>query len=599
MIRKIRILPPHEALKIAAGEVIERPAHVVKELVENALDAHATTIDIFIEQVGKQRIQVIDNGHGMTKEDALLCFLPHATSKITNIDDLEHIHSFGFRGEALASIAAISKVTLITKSHFAAVDDLGIKLIYTQNALQDEAVIACSTGTNIQVDDLFYTTPVRKKFLKQDETEWNAITQAIQVFCLSYPQVHFRLLHNNKIQLNTPPVDTIKQRVTQLWDYQSTQHLMPLADEDAIQQKSSRSFSISGYISNHQFWRYNRQHIYFFINKRWVKNTELTKSLIKGYLDVLPAQRYPAATIFIDIDAHSIDINIHPKKEEVKFANPGAIQTAITHLVRKTLEKNVSSKLSPIAHAQYTEVNNTIPKQPIIAHTTEPLIIKASSFLSTNNNSTQLNPHIQNSIQLPLQQDQNLPKLIGSIFNTYILFEIDNELVIIDQHAAHERILYEKYQKQFNAQQGITVLFPEIITIDQQFLEGLLNYKHFFTQQGIDFDLLGAKDLIIRTLPPQFKNGISIKEFIIDAAHFIHEHHHIDAALFKKNFNEHLHAQMACKGAVKAGDILTKEQMNQIIIDLKKVDNRFICAHGRPTLWSFSKYELERHFKRC
>lgn len=630
--QKIQVLSPQEALKIAAGEVIERPAHVVKELIENALDAGATSIDVYIKKVGKSLIRIVDNGCGMGPADAHACFLAHATSKIRHLGDLETVMSFGFRGEALASIAAISKVTLTTKSDQAALDDLGTEVVYSESTLLSQTDVSCPTGTDINIADLFFNTPVRKKFLKQDETEWNAIQQIVHAFCLSNPSVSFRLYQDSKLVLNAPAVTIAKDRAAQLWDYDCAQNLIALSDDEHNGLTLSPPFRISGFISHHNFWRYGRQQIHFFVNKRWVKNTELSKGLLKGYLNVLPADRFPAALIFIEIEPQFIDVNVHPKKEEVKFVRPGVVQTTLAMMVKKTLEDHLSKKLAPPQKTQVEQPVLEAPMESIVAPSFDQAFPTNTSFERVHqkdrpfyNVSEQSfrgsipiieqskvaddqlkalfdfepNPSIS-TIQIPLEvlPEKLTFNIIGQLFKTYILLEKDDEIVFVDQHAAHERVLYEKYQKSFEQQHGTTLLFPETLRLSPQLTAGVLEHKNFFEQQGIDLDALGTHDLVIRSSPPQLK-GPSLKEFITDAAHFIHEHHSLDQSLFGKEFNQHLHAQMACKSAVKAGDILTQQQMQQLLADLHDAENRFICAHGRPTTWSIPKSQFEKQFQRC
>lgn len=631
--QKIQVLPPHEALKIAAGEVIERPAHVVKELVENALDAGATTIDVHIKKVGKELIRIVDNGCGMSSADANLCFLPHATSKISHLDDLENIQSFGFRGEALASIAAISKVTLITKSEHAAIDDLATQLVYGQSMLQSQSEVVAPQGTDISIADLFFNTPVRKKFLKQDETEWNATQQIVHAFCLSYSHIHFRLYHDNKLVLNAPPVQTAKERASQLWDYDCSQNLIPLTTSDENTQTQSYPFTITGFISHHNFWRYGRQQMHFFVNNRWVKNAELGKGLLKGYLNVLPPDRFPIALIFITISPQSIDVNVHPKKEEVKFVRPGVVQMALATMVKKTLEQHLSTKLgnvqtqtgAPLAYTQqHSPLAPTRPSFQDTFHMPEPYVfpnaaqIAGRQFIQTPPNSPSKlhedeleaifsgKPEItsfippEQQVQMPLTHPEagDTSTILGQLFNTYIMLEKSDEIVFVDQHAAHERVLFEKFQKNFELQHGTTLLFPEVLTFSPQTIIDLMLNKTFFDQQGIDLDILGEQQIVIRSAPPHIK-GSSLKELITDAILFIQEHHALDRSLFGKEFNLHLHCQMACKSAVKAGDVLTQQQIKQLIDDLQNTENRFICAHGRPTTWSISKAEFEKQFKRC
>ncbi len=662
---KIHILSQTEALKIAAGEVIERPAHVVKELLENALDAGATAITLSVEKAGKSLIQVIDNGCGMSTEDAQRSFLPHATSKITSLHDLEHIASFGFRGEALASIAAISKVTLTTKPQDTDTDALGLAINYSEDKVLDTNQVACPAGTNIQVTDLFFNTPVRKKFLKTDETEWHAIQAIFHAFCISNPSVHFKLLHDKKLILNAPPVQNAKDRAAQIWDHNFAQNLIQLPHDPGINgQQETPRFTISGYISNHHFWRYGRQHMHFFVNKRWVKNSELGKAIMKGFLNVLPPERFPAALVFIQIDQQHLDVNVHPKKEEIKFTKPGVIQTTLSLLVKKTLEAQLTAKLSTAstdnlvpfvcfdpAFAQSfggqaskafsselsREISTNGTKEPATLPPARPETsakLSPEGASSYNSRSTCAEPSrsiegyerllpqpfpkepgttfssvLYDMTPIPpeppkpvfsqevFKETQPIPKIIGLLFNTYIILQTDQEVLFIDQHAAHERILYEKYQKNFTPHEGTILLFPEVITLTPTQTKSVCDAQEFFNAQGIQFDALGTRDIAIRSTPPQLKGQV-LKEFILEAAHFIEEHDGLEPVLFGKKFSEHLHGQMACKSAVKAGDVLTIEQMNQLIADLQITENRFICVHGRPTTWSVSKTHLEKQFQR-
>lgn len=633
---KIHILAQEEALKIAAGEVIERPAHVVKELLENALDAGATAITLYIEKAGKELIHIVDNGSGMAPDDAHACFLPHATSKIKSIHDLEHIASFGFRGEALASIAAISKVTLTTKTHELPDDALGIFIEYSESKVLTEKPIACPAGTSMEVANLFFNTPVRKKFLKTDETEWNAIQSIFQAYSISNPTIHFKLFHDKKLVLNAPGVKHAKDRAAQLWDHNFAQNLITVSSDPQYNgQQEKPAFTITGYISNHNFWRYGRQYMHFFVNKRWVKNNELGKAVMKGFLNVLPQDRFPAALIFIDIDQQYLDVNIHPKKEEIKFTRPGVIQTTLALLIKKTLEEQLTQRLtahpstpifSPLASninafsapgkEDFAQVSNKFESDP--PNNQPPFVLSVSKHTNEFLSSPQIFPkpagttfssvlyapidittptHTQHAQQQLVSQTEQQPKIIGQLFNTYIILQSDQETIFIDQHAAHERILYEKFQKNFTLHEGTILLFPEVITLSQTQAASICNNHEFFSAQGISFDALGARDIAIRSTPPQLK-GQELREFILEAAQFIEDNVTLEPTLFGKKFSEHLHGQMACKSAVKAGDVLTLEQMTQLITDLQTTANRFICVHGRPTTWSISKTHIEKQFQR-
>ncbi len=611
----IQLLSPSEARKIAAGEVIERPAHMVKELLENAIDAGATSISLYATQAGKTQLRIIDNGCGMDAADARACFLPHATSKIAVLEDLETISTYGFRGEALASIAAISKVTLITKR---TTDQLGVKITYTEDTLSSEEQVACSTGTEFIIDDLFYNTPARKKFLKQDETEWNAIQQAVHAFCFSHTHIHFKIYHNHKQQLNAPSVASARDRAAQIWGPDVADFFIPIKSASITDQLG---LHITGFVTNHQFWRYGKTHTNFFVNNRWVKNTELNKALFKGYLGVLPPERFPGALIFFTINQAEIDVNIHPKKEEVRFSKPGIVTTALTNAVKETLnnavtehfqapsvprcpEDSTTSFMPEMKPFPIQQINNPWPMNehsiampdvfdleqhpaslPIQKHTAVPQI-----FQPQEDSPTQLEV-------TPAATESPPYRVLGQLMNTYILCSHHDELVMIDQHAAHERVLYERRTSFFDEAHGSLLLFPEVITLTASLIQHLLTWQEFFGKQGILFDALGTNEIAIRSAPPQLR-GPSLTTVLTDAAYFIEEHGSLDRAAFTSKFNEHVHSHMACKAAVKAGDTLSLPAMEQLIKDLMDVDNRFICVHGRPTLWSLNKQEIEKKFRR-
>ena len=335
---KIKHLPTHEAQKIAAGQVIERPADIIKELIENSIDAQSTAITLYVEDAGKQLIRVVDNGCGMDYDDAQLCFEKHATSKICSMDELQSISTFGFRGEAMPSIAAVCKVTLITKQQDAAE---GIRLTVQENVIQHTESTNASTGTDISASDLFYNIPVRKKFLKKHETELRHITQLFHAFCLAHPLIHFKFFSDNKQVLNCPAVQKIIDRCAQLWQNIST-HQMLTTDS----QHEKDSLHIAGAISDHQTFRFDRTGIFLFVNNRWIKDFKLSNAFIKGYMNVAPQGRYPMGCLAITIDPQLVDVNVHPRKEEVRFMNPRSVEQLIQNSVKTCLEENIAKHIS-------------------------------------------------------------------------------------------------------------------------------------------------------------------------------------------------------------------------------------------------------------
>lgn len=614
---KIKILSEQEAQKIAAGEVVERPASIVKETIENSIDAKATQISLYIKQSGKKLIRIVDDGIGMNSHDAKLCFTNHATSKIETLDDLEQIASFGFRGEALASISSVSKISLTTRQENV---ELGTSLKLIAGKFSEEKKVASNVGTDLQIEDLFYNTPVRKKFLKQDETEWNQILSLFNAFALSNLDVHFKLYKDDKLILNAPKVKTIKERTSQLWGHNFSQNLIVLEKNT-----SKNNIEFYGLISNHNFWRYGRQQIFFFVNDRYVKNSELSKALLKGYLNVLPPARFPAAFIFLNMPNDNVDINVHPRKEEVKFAKPVSIQNHLQKLVTQTLENYLTKKLQPlkketsfkfdalnsnsIENISQEKANiffpNNFSNKPDLTLKQNIVTAEFSTNKQDNIDSTkEITPVISQQQKLvsseeniTIKEAQPTFKIIGQFLKTYILIENNNELVIIDQHAAHERILYEKFSQKFEKKEGTFLMFPQILTLNENQINLLLKEKELFSNQGIEIDPIGKNQIAIKTSPPKIQNH-DLQDLVLETINFIEENEQLDSDEFRKRLNEHMHSHMACKMAVKAGDVLDITQMQQIILDLQKTKNRFICAHGRPTTWSLDKNQVEKNFRR-
>jgi DNA mismatch repair protein MutL len=590
----IKILSDQESKKIAAGEVVERPSSVVKELIENSIDAGAKKISLHVEKSGKQLIRVVDDGCGMSEQDAKTCFLNHATSKIMSLADLDDHKFFGFRGEALATISSVSKVVLETN---------GIRLRYVEGKFLENKKVSRFVGTDIFINDLFFNTPVRKKFLKQDETEWNQIQNLFYAFCLSNIYIHFKLFRDNKMVLNAPPIEKIKDRIMQIWGNNFAQNLTELDVQD-------KNLSIRGLISKHNFWRYGRQQIFFFVNGRWVKNKELSKGLIKGYRNVLPPARFPAAFLFFDVENDFVDINVHPRKEEVRFAKPVTVENLLHRAVTETLENFVSGQLGAAPDMSL----DTISPQQVATKSlgTNGDTFASSSYISefkNNPGETGMTLKDDSPVRCASRASESIAcrsfsegrqrgvKIIGQLLNTYIIIENDDGLLIIDQHAAHERILYEKFLKKFEKKDGTRLLFPEILHLNEHNQKIVLNEKEFLQNQGIEVEKIGDDQIAIKTSPPKVQNS-DLKEIILELIEFVQENEELEKELFRKKLNEHVHSHLACKMAIKAGDKLSTEMMQNIVDQLNEVPNRFICVHGRPTTWKIDKLELEKKFRR-
>lgn len=596
---KIKQLPTHEALKIAAGEVVERPVSIVKELVENALDAGATTIDIYVEEGGKTLIRVIDNGCGMAEDDAKACFLPHATSKITGVADLESLRSFGFRGEALASIAAVSKTSLKTKTAQCA---QGTHVLVERGTCIEVNQIGCGVGTDICISELFDNVPARKKFLKTVDTEWRQIVNVFQAFCLAYQHVHFRLYHFGQLAYNCPPVNDIQTRVQQLWDEHTANSLLSFSQE-------SEHGSISGALSNHQFMRYARSHMFVFVNNRWVKNNALLKAVMKGYESVLQPGKFPAVFLYLTVDPSLVDVNIHPRKEEVQLVHSKQLESIIFTRVKETLASQIRAQDTSIlmpalrldrAPQAFDYQPNAGQDTGFIGALKAPFIESAPFEYQTDTVFTATVASIQpasetlNTQQVLVQEPSTI---LAQLHKTYILVEKPSGLWMVDQHAAHERILYESFKARFTDVAATRLMFPQRIAVDTIDQRILTPHLPLLLSEGLEIEVFDEQTLVVYATPSYAKD-LDLTAFVQECIHNIKELAHLDQKAIIKSLKEKVHAMMACKAAIKAGDTLDLLQMTDLIKKLEVTDNKLTCPHGRPTAWTIRSYEIEKNFKR-
>lgn len=654
--QKIHFLDPQEAQKIAAGEVIERPMGVVKECIENSIDAQARSITLYIENVGKTLIKIIDDGVGMNQGDLSRSVAPFATSKISKLDDLETLASFGFRGEALASIASISKVTIRSKERTSGAETLGNQIVVHAGILLKESSVAMSAGTEVVIEDLFYNTPVRKKFLRATETEWNGIVSTFHAFCLSHLTISFMLFKDGKESICAPAVKTLEERIGQLWGVDLADKMIPVS---YVHQGDE--ISISGIISNQQVYRYNRQQVIYFINGRLVKNSSMSKAIVKGYTLSLPDGKFPIAVLLLQINCKSIDVNIHPRKEEVRFVRPGVVDTALSNAVQHALEVDNSKRLTQTALRQSNQAHSGYPfssmpqprfqnqsfesrpfdrnqsdlvvdpfkkifdqrpltdffkRDSVITFSSQaesisevdPLFLPKREFkiepkekpepieivASQVDRSTTKN---QPEVKSILLDDLFIPQIIGVLYQTYILLESEDGLLCVDQHAAHERILYERWKGKFEKKEGSQLLFPHTFSLPEQERTFILSMQSFFLDQGFEIEPFGKTNLIIQTAPPHI-NGVDIVECIKEIAGKFVDQQMLSISELRIKLNEHMHSHLACKAAVKAGDALSVEAQRALIKDLFLTPNRHQCIHGRPTIWLIKKSDIFKAFKR-
>lgn len=588
----IHLLDPLQAQHIAAGEVVERPANIVKELIENSLDAGANRLTVHIEKAGKTSICVTDDGSGMSRTDAQLCFARHATSKLTSVHQLMSLTTFGFRGEAMASIAAVGEITLTTRR---TQDLLGTRVTYSHGRYVDTTEVACPAGTTLSVDNLFGSVPVRRTFLKQDETEWNQIQSVVQGLALTHQSVHFTLYKDGEIALEAAATTKLKDRLTQLFGHSLAAQMVTVSHE-------SNGVHISGMISTPPYARYGKELMFFWVNNRLIKNNDIARAIVKGYLQSLPPGKYPAAFLALSLDPSQVDVNIHPRKEEIRFTKPGVVASVLQEAVTQALNQALNTALAPTPKAPAPAPYSW---QPLSGGAPLPLFsVPLSAATSPAPAAAPLLPPLPAAFALPETAAAQLPittqeaTVIGQLFATYILIQQEESLILVDQHAAHERILYHQYTARFTKKEGTTLLFPEVVALaSRELVQHLLRAQDFFTDQGITFVQSGPQHLTITSAPPQLqKEGLAA--ILLDAADFIATHTALHEELFRQKLNEHVHSHLACKLAVKAGDVLDQAAMRELISQLLKTPNRFMCVHGRPTMWPISRLDLEKRFRR-
>ena len=588
----IRVLPEHVANKIAAGEVVERPSSVVKELIENSLDAQATRISVSIRHGGKSLIKVVDNGKGMDREDAELSLKSHATSKISNSEDIFTINSFGFRGEALPSIASVSRVTLQTRtsSH-----QLGTEITITGGRIEAITEKALSVGTGIEVSDLFFNTPARKKFLKGERAEYVSIADAITTISLAYPEVAFKFSKDGKQVFDYPSCSHLKERFQSTHHREWIKHLLPLRVERG-------DITIHGYIGKAELSRTNRTGQLFFINKRPVKSLPLSYALQRAYDGLLPQKHFPVAILFLEIDPATVDVNIHPTKREVRLQNERILQEQLTQAVREIVKTSdhsphVSFTYSLDKQKKYSPRPSTAP---LIFSEIKKLVEKNRPY-PDNTEAEAFSHHRVRESDTSIAHDSaerlQVKNLLGQIAESYILAETGEGLVILDQHAAHERITYEDILN--SLEEGSAPSQPLLLpaTFELNFKEAQLCEEHLdiLTTVGFGINHLGQNTFSIDATPAWLGN-VEATTIVQDFLQAVGEGKGKKPLLDRR---EEIAKTLACKSyTVKAHEMLRREEMEHIVQRLAKTKQPFTCPHGRPTLIKLTLDDLARQFKR-
>lgn len=605
---KINLLDDELINKISAGEVVERPMSIVKELVENSIDADSKNITIEIIDGGIPYIKVLDDGCGMNEIDAVLAFGRHATSKIKSTDDLFNIGTLGFRGEALASIASISKVLLKTKEE----NSLYGTLINVEGGkILKKVKCGCEKGCSVEVKDVFYNTPARRKFLKRPSTEAMYITDMVAKIALSRPDISFKYIKDKRMEFMTSGNNSVNEVILRLYGDELYSNLIETEYNDEY-------MNIKIFLCKPSYTRGNRNMQILFVNGRFVKNKIYTTAVEEAYKTLIPVNRYPVAITYLNIDPKNIDVNVHPTKLEVKFSDEKEIFDSIYKSIKNAL--NRSNLIPTIRHDMFTYADITEnkveeksnPKQlnMIEEESTNKILevypnnkslvsnVKESSekaYFDYNDvnafNKEIENTHIENFNTLPDERDDY--KIVGVIFSTYIIVEKDDVIYLVDQHAAHERILYEKFMNMYNNVQGKQATIPILINIEPGDDVIINENIELFNKLGYKFESFGNNSIILREVPVVLGQPES-RQLFID----------IIDKLKRDDFNKDINLKeetiimMACKKAVKAMDSLSKEEITSLFNDLKVTENPYTCPHGRPVIVSIKKYELEKMFKR-
>lgn len=616
MNRKIDILDDLTINKIAAGEVVEAPYSVVKELIENAIDAGASTITLEIKDGGKKYIRITDNGVGIKEEYVEKAFMRHSTSKITNINDLNNINSLGFRGEALASIAAVSQAEMITRPDE---QQYGILIEIIGGKTEIIRKVGCPVGTTIIIKNLFFNTPARLKFMKSTNAETMKITEIIIRLSLSNPGISFKYINNNNIMFTTPGNNILSQAILSVFDKDTFKNLIFL-------EKNELNMKLHGYIGQPSFVRGNRNLQIIYVNGRYVKNKLISKAIEEAYKEKIIINKHPVCILNLNIDPSIIDVNVHPAKTEVKFEAEEQIYDFIYKSIVSTLQQNttipnliaIKSKSKPENYidvrqnfAPVTSIEsqkqknisqNTSTIENVLINEIQGKYIQDSNigpinqFIDDKNNEEQLQINCleEDIVQFSfLNTLLDQYKIVGQIFNTYIVLEKDKSMYLIDQHAAHERLLYNKFLKEIKNEKVVSqrLIESKVLELSSEDYMLLSNNMSIFRKLGFEIEDFGINTIIIRQVPMILGKPQNFS-FIYEILDEVRNNNNID------NYFEDTIIKRACKEAIKAKDRLDYSEIKKLIEEICTLTPPLTCPHGRPIILTMGKYEIEKHFKR-
>lgn len=644
---EIMLLNQETIDKIAAGEVVERPSSVVKELVENAIDAKATAITVEIKEGGISFIRITDNGCGIEKKQVPIAFLRHSTSKIRSVEDLLNIHSLGFRGEALSSIAAVAQVELITKTY----DELtGTRYVIEGSKEVADEEIGAPDGTTFIVRNLFYNVPARRKFLKTAQTEGGYISDLMERMALSHPDVSFKFINNGQTKLHTSGNGNEKDLIYHIYGRDITASILKVEQQTEL-------FQIRGFIGKPMVSRGNRNYENYFINGRYIKSALLSKAVEEAYKGFLMQHQYPFCVLHFDIHSDLLDVNVHPTKMELRFSQNEQIYRLLYEIIRNTLthkdfipEVPVEEKKTaaapeikepapePFEVRRLNEIRKAVaadspyePKYPSYTkksstdvffsrmkqNTKSPLTAKEESLFAKPLASAPETEDVPKEDSVSMVREPDIPymqqtleqidshfltkdarkkhKIIGQLFDTYWLVEFEDKLFVIDQHAAHEKVLYEKTMKKVREQlfSSQAVSPPIILSLNQEEIAAMERYQDELTRFGYEIEPFGGKEYAITAIPADFSD-IDMRSMFLE---LLNDFTELSGKTTPELILEKV-ASMSCKAAVKGNNRLSRAEIETLIDELLQLDNPYNCPHGRPTIISMSKYEIEKKFKR-
>jgi len=622
MIQHIQILPEQLCNQIAAGEVVERPASVVKELIENSLDAGADKIVIEVERGGKKRLVVADNGSGMGRDDVFLCFERHATSKIRTEQDLFNLQYHGFRGEALPSIAAVSRLIVTSRT---VEEEMGVRLTMSGGKVSDSAPVGVVVGTTFEIKDLFFNLPARRKFLRRDETEFAHIAEVVTRIALAHPTVHFKLLHNGRLVLELYKNKDCFDRVVAVLGRSVVADLLPVASGDV----SGENIHLSGYLLRPNITRGSTTGIYCFVNGRFVKDRVFHHAIMDGYRHLIMKGRYPVCVLFFTLDPAQVDVNVHPTKHEVRFNDQKLVHSFISCTVREVLRQSSEcdqqqntvfecnaaasqygsavpdvgaarllldaqsglqlDKSSAVTGNKDHEKSQELDQPQVTELSSEYQAITASIALDKENNELQLLPPSSSGFFSQLT-------VLGQYHRSYIVCENDDELLLIDQHAAHERIGYERLKKQYSigSVERQELLFPVVLELSVRQDTELCQCVAQIERLGFDIQPFGGTSWAVSAMP-FYLDGKDVKTIICDV---LTEIGNIGKSVASQDAFDAVLIKMACHGMIRANQRLEIVELTALLRQLDEVDFNRHCPHGRPIVQKISLHTIEKMFRR-